>query len=453
MLRKNPSWSLCIRDVLRPLYTNFQISEAALSADLKISFIRSCITIMYNERMQRDAINTKTAAFLLTPRADKMLASLSSAELRPDRLLQTLTQLRSRMTAGEAGAIVSLAQLRARAADKFPQAGQLYFISEALEQATAWPIALRRAAWMDRHLPPGPLLDLGCGVGGDLLALAQFRPVIAYEIDPVRACFARANAKAIGVADRVEVREEDWVSAMESGRLPDAAGAFADPARRKQGTRVFSLHEMEPPLDRLLALQRQLPALGVKVMPGVADDEIPARCSIEFTGHAGTCKEAVLWFGPLAKEKRWASVEVGGTWHEMIADPGKEAPVGLLHPGDTVHEPHSAVIRAGAFAELCELLEAHLIEPQIAYLASPVAHSHPLVQSFRVLEVHPFSLKLANQRIRALGIGQLELKKRGFPMPPEQLRSRLKLQKQGRSAVLLILRRDAGHAMIFAERG
>ena len=38
--------------------------------------------------------------------------------------------------------------------------------------------------------------DLGCGIGGDLLALAQRRPAIAYEVDPVCARFAAANAAA-----------------------------------------------------------------------------------------------------------------------------------------------------------------------------------------------------------------------------------------------------------------
>ena len=407
---------------------------------------------MYNETMQRDAINTETAPFLLTSAAAEMLTTLSPADLREQGLLQTLMRLREHVSANEAGALVALAQLRLRARAKFPKANDLYFISEALEQATAWPVALRRAEWMHRNLPPGPLLDLGCGIGGDMLALSQFRPVIAYEIDPLRASFAQANAEVAGCADQVDVRNEDWILAMLEGRLPDAIGAFADPARRRQGVRVFSLNEMVPPLDRFLTLQQIIPALGVKVMPGVVDNEIPPNCGVEFTGHDGSCKEAVLWFGPLAQHRRWATIQVENQWHEIVSNSEKSPPIGSIQAGDFVHEPHPAVIRAGALTELCTQLEAHLIEPQIAYVASSVARSHPLVQSFRVLEVHRFSLKQLNRRIQSLGIGNLELKKRGFPTAPENLRARLKLQTGGRSAVLLILRRDAGHAMILAER-
>jgi len=110
------------------------------------------------------------------------------------------------------------------------------------------------------------------------------------------------------------------------------------------------------------------------------------------------------------------------------------------------------VIRAGAFAELCRQLDAYLLDRRIAYLVSPDLHEHPLVQAFRVLETHPFSLKQLNRRLQALGIGELELKKRGFPVAPEQLRSRLKLAKRGRPAVLLLVRNGDKLLMIIAER-
>jgi SAM-dependent methyltransferase len=402
--------------------------------------------------MQWHAIDAETASFLLSAQAEEMIASLAGQQLAPNYLLQTLTALRRRASAQQAGAVVALAQLRQRAAGKFPRAERLYFVPEALEQATAWPVAMHRAAWLHNRLPPGPVLDLGCGIGGDMLALAQFRQVLAYEIDPVRARFAEANAAAMDVASRVEIHCANWVEELAADRLPVAAGAFADPSRRRAGARIFSLHDMEPPLEQLLALQQQIPALGVKVMPGVDENELPTGCGVEFTGHDGACKEAVLWFGSLAAHRRWATVQAGNVWHEVVGDAGQTLPIGPVQDGDFIHEPHPAVIRAGAFAELCAQLDAHLIEAQIAYMASPRLRTYPLVQSFRVLEVHPFSLKLLNQRIQALAIGQLELKKRGFPVAPEQLRPRLKMTKSGRSATLLILRRDAGHEMIFAER-
>ena len=277
--------------------------------------------------MSTDAINEQTVEFLVSSSAQTILAGLRADDLRPDRVLSTLTRLRKEFSSENAGALVALAQQRLRASAKFPDADRLFFVGEALEQATAWEIADRRAAWMHTYLPPGPLLDLGCGIGGDMLALAKYRPVIAYERDPLRARLAQANADAMGLGHRAEVRMADWTVELAEDRLPHAAGAFADPARRGTGRtqggrrrRLFSLFEIEPPLEMLLALQAKIPALGVKVMPGVSDDEIPDRCGVEFTGHAGACKEAVLWFGPLAVHRRWASVHAGGVWHEIVAE-------------------------------------------------------------------------------------------------------------------------------------
>ncbi len=399
----------------------------------------------------RPAITLASVDFLLSQRARDALAGLSQAHLEPSTILPIATDLRRTFTAAEAGALLALAQLRQAARDEFPAAEGLYFTAEALEQATAWPVAAHRAAWFDQHAPPGPVLDLGCGIGGDTLALAARRPVIAFEKDPLRLRLAQANAEALGLARRIEFHLADWTAELAAGRLPPAAAAFADPSRRVAGRRVFSLHGMAPPLAALLALQQAVPALGAKVMPGVADDELPDRCGVEFISHAGVCKEAVLWFGPLAQQRRWASVHGRDGWQRIVAG-GAPPPVGPLQAGMLLHEPDPAVIRAGAFHELCDPLDAHLFDPQIAYLVAHGSRLHPLVQSFRLDEVHPFNLKLLNRRLQALEVGVVELKKRGAPMEPEHLRPRLKLVAGGRPAVVFFTRRGDDHLMLIGER-
>src|SRR5690606_7650822 len=110
-------------------------------------------------------------------------------------------------------------------------------------------------------------------------------------------------------------------------------------------------------------------------------------------------------------------------------------PLGPLAPGMTLHEPDPAVIRAGTFTPLCAALGAHLFDGQIAYFVGEAAVTHPLVQSFRILEIYPFNLKTLQTRLRALGISRVELKKRGAPFAPESLRGRLKLPDGNRAGV------------------
>ncbi|MDQ3249365.1 MAG: SAM-dependent methyltransferase, partial [Chloroflexota bacterium] len=227
--------------------------------------------------------------------------------------------------------------------------------------------------------------------------------------------------------------------------------AYADPARRVSGKRVFSLHGMQPPLATLLRLQQQIPHLAVKVMPGVDDAELPSGCGVEFISHDGVCKEALLWFGALALRPRWASVHMPGGWQSVVAS-GRTPPLGKLLAGQFLHEPDPALIRAGCFAELCEQLAAHLFDAQIAYLVSSQRKLDPLVRSFLIHEIHPFSLKVLNRRLRALGIGRVELKKRGFPVEPEALRKRLTLTAGGRPGVVVFTQQNDNHIMLICER-
>jgi SAM-dependent methyltransferase len=344
-----------------------------------------------------------TVEFLVSPAAQGALATLQECDLAEGQTLALLQRLRRQFGPVEAGALLSLARVRQRAAAKFSEADRLFFTAEALEQATAWPIAQWRAAWIDQQAPPGPLLDLGCGIGGDLLALAQRRPVIAFETDPVRIRLAEANVAALGLREQVQFIQADWTAWLAANRLPNAAAAFADPARRVEGRRIFSVKAMQPPLSQLIQLQRRLPHLGVKTMPWIADEEIPTSSGVEFISHEGVCKEAILWFGNLVKHSRWASVYIEHEWVSLPGDHEQKPPVGPLAVGYTLHEPDPALIRAGVFTELCRRLGAHLFDPQIAYLVSAEAKSDPLVQSFVLREVHSFNLKLLNRRLQALG--------------------------------------------------
>jgi predicted O-methyltransferase YrrM len=399
----------------------------------------------------RDAINLSTVDFLFSPVGRAAAAELNAVDLDDTALAARLDDLRRRFAPEQAGALLALARLRRRAAAKFPAANRLFFTAEALEQATAHTVAAARAAWIHAYAPPGPVLDLGCGIGGDTLALAALRPVVAYESDPLRLRLAQANADALGLGKRVTFHGEDWVVELAEGRLPPATAAFLDPPRRQDGRRIYRLDDLDPPPDVWLELQDLVPALSIKVMPGVDEDDIPPGASIQFVSHTGVCKEAVLWFGPLARYPVWASVHTPAGWQTLVSW-GAPPPLGDIRPGMALHEPDPAVIRAGAFFELCERLDAHLFDAQIAYLVGPPDRTDPLVQSFRILEIHRFSLKLLQERLAALGMTQVELKKRGAPFAPESLRGRLKLGTGGRAGVVIFTRREDDRIMILAER-
>lgn len=328
------------------------------------------------------------------------------------------------------------AELRRKAATKFPQAGRMLFEREALEQASAALLAEHRAERLARHAPPGPLYDLGCGLGGDLLALARYRPVVGYERDPVRAALARANLAALGLDGTVHC--QPFPPGLEG------AGGLCDPARRRDGQRLFDPERLEPPLSSLRSLKLGL--LAVKLAPGL--ESVPDGFGVEFVGLPGECREAVLWSD--CPGERWGSFYRDG-WHRVEAGPDPE-PRGRLVPGCWLYDPEPVAVRARALGSLSTALQAYPFDPQVAYLVGAEPRDHPLAQRFQVLEVLEFSLKRVQSLLKALGWARLEIKKRAFAPSPEELRKKLRLPARGGEGTLLLTRCGLRPMAVMAQR-
>ncbi|MFZ1771231.1 MAG: hypothetical protein WAU00_18630, partial [Caldilinea sp.] len=101
---------------------------------------------------------------------------------------------------------------------------------------------------------------------------------------------------------------------------------------------------------------------------------------------------------------------------------------------------------------MCTRVGGHLFAPDIAYIAAPALRDEPLAQALAIDELHRFSLKLLNQRLATLGVGQVELLKRGFPEEPEALRPRLHLTPGGADGVVIFTRRGDAHWMLIGRR-
>ncbi|MCD6639010.1 MAG: SAM-dependent methyltransferase [Nocardioides sp.] len=342
-------------------------------------------------------------------------------------------------TAEHRAAALTQVTLRMRAVPKFgPDALRLWFTPDALEQATRLPVAAHRAGRLAAAIPGGSVIDLGCSIGGDLLAFARAGLLAAgIESDPVRAAMARANLAALDLPGAVQVADATQV---------DPTGfdaAFADPARRGARGRVFDVEGWTPPWSWVLDLLRGR-AL-VKVAPGLPHDLIPASVEAEWVSHAGEVKEAVLWSGSLATASRRATViPASGGLASLTEedDPyaGGERPVRPV--GAFLYEPDGAVIRAGLVTAVAAGVDGALLDPHIAYVTSEAAFHTPFARSYRVIEQLPYREKQLRAALQERGIGRLTIKKRGVDVVPEALRKRLALR--GDDEATLVLTRVAG---------
>lgn len=356
--------------------------------------------------------------------------ALQAAEaLRPEEsdFLRCHAALSRRFSPALAQAAVETAIWRKAARDKFLHAERMYFTREALEQSTSRQIAEYRSR---RYLGFSRLVDLGCSIGGDTLALAQVAPTMGMDLDLLRLRIAQANLASAGLSARSQFIQADLTTALPLSAA--RVGVFFDPARRLEGRRIFSVQSYRPPLEIVLSWLEQYPAIGVKISPGVALDELrPYPAEIEFISLNGELKEAVLWFGALRTAGRRATLLPGE--HSLAADvPDDHLDVSDLGIGDPrayLYEPDAAVLRAGLVRRLAEQMDAVQLDPDIAYLTTDRVVETPFARGWQIETWLPFNLKRLRAVLHSNGINRVVVKKRGSPIEPEALIHSLKLSR------------------------
>jgi hypothetical protein len=344
--------------------------------------------------------------------------------------------LNRRYPAELARVALETAILRQEAVAKFPFASQMYFTRPALEQASGYEIAAYRARRFEGRRR---LVDLGCSVGGDTLALAGQAPTIGVDLDPLRLAMARTNLEALGLEERAALVQADLRVSLPL-QVSSSDGLFFDPARRSEGKRVFSVRNYQPPLAIIESWLLRCPALGVKISPGVRSEEIGGfKAEVEFISLRGELKEAVLWFGPLRSARRRATLLPGPhTLTASEADLGTEQRLPLSEPLAYIYEPDPAILRAGLVQALGEQLNAAQLDADIAYLTADKLVQTPFARAWAIEDWLPFGIKRLRAVLRQRGVGRVVVKKRGSPLSPEELIGALHLEKGNLERVLFL---------------
>ncbi|MEP7091991.1 MAG: class I SAM-dependent methyltransferase [Nocardioidaceae bacterium] len=335
---------------------------------------------------------------------------------------------------GRAAAALTQVDLRARASVKFgADAARMFFTPEGLEQATRSRVAAHRAARVALS-SPASVLDLGCGIGGDLLALSRAGLTVAgIDRDELRVEVAGANLRALGLGGAVRLAD---VADLDL----DAFGVvFADPARRNARGRVFDVDGWSPPWSFVLELLGR-PSC-VKVAPGIPHDLLPAGVEAEWVSDDGDVKEAALWSPHLAAARRRATV-IRGSGLATLTDDDDPGAAPVLPVGRCLYEPDGAVVRAGLVTAVADAVHGELVDEHIAYVTSDEAFTTPFARSYEVLEELPYKERALRAALRARGVGRLTIKKRGVDVVPEELRRRLSLRGDGEAT--LVMTRVAG---------
>lgn len=362
------------------------------------------------------------ARYLLSEAGQAALAAHGGADASDP--VKLATALRRSLPSEEASAAGEQLTLRARAVRNHGRSDGWLYTAHGLEMMTHPMVAERRAA---RLSPLGlPVADLTCGLGGDLAAVRSAGgEAVGMDRDPVHAMFAAHNAGA------PTVRGDASAPPLDVGRF----AVIIDPSRREGGARRFSPGSFSPPWDAVLRIAGEARAAVIKAPPGIGAEFVPTGAELEAVQLGPSMREVSLWTGAGAAPglRRSVLLPSGAT----LESTEPEADATPVEPRGFLFDPESCVTRATLVTHLAHRLGARLLDPHIAYLTASSPAFSPLAATFEVLDQLPFSVARLKQRLREAHWRPDEIRRRAFPVEPDELR-RLLGKLDGEPVTLLL---------------
>ncbi|MEU6644260.1 class I SAM-dependent methyltransferase [Saccharomonospora sp. NPDC046836] len=369
------------------------------------------------------AFSLDDVAFLRSAEGEEALATCAALPLTDASRIADVAAAR-RAVGERYAAVLETVVLRRKAAAKVEQADRWLFTGDALQQASAAPVAAHRA----RRLAGRDVHDVTCSIGADLVELARTaRRCVGSDVDAVRLAMARHNCATADVAPLL-------VRADALRPVTRDCVAVADPARRDAtGRRTWRPADFVPALDDLA---KAYPGrdLVVKCAPGIDPAVVPWAREVELVSLDGQVREACLWSAGLAEVTRRATVlrSDGTQWTVTDAEPDE---VAVGEPGEWIVDPDGAVVRAGLVRHYAARHGLWQLDERIAYLTGD--EPPPGVRAFRVLEFGNYSEKSLRATLRRHEVGRVEILVRGLDVDPNALRRRLKPKGAREASVVL----------------
>ncbi|MDX2355710.1 THUMP-like domain-containing protein [Dietzia sp. PP-33] len=387
--------------------------------------------------------------FLLTDAGRDLLALAAGLDWSRGRLVASTAAVR-RADPGHAAAAIDVVTARRRAHGRVRGAERMLLTDEAVQQATAWPVAALRAG----RLAGRDVHDVTCSVGAELGELLRAAGrVVGSDLDPLRARMAAHNVPGalVCVADAL---------------APPSRGTVvvADPARRAGGRRIHDPGQLSPPLPGLLAAVDDRD-YAIKCAPGLDTSVLEHSGEVQVVSLDGSVREACLWSPGLsagvrrrATVVRSTAVDAASPWGppRLVSD-GLAVHVEEVTDGDDdevdAHEeadrfivdPDGAVVRSGLVRHWARRNGLRQLDPRIAHLTGPRVPGG--YTGFEVLERCRLDRRELRKVLRRRDCGSLEILVRGVDTDPDVLRRSLSLG--GSRPLALVVTRIGRSAVVF----
>ena len=228
---------------------------------------------------------------------------------------------------------------------------------------------------------------------------------------------------------------------------------YLDPARRDaHGGKVFRIEDCEPNVIKLLPSLRAISnTILIKFSPMLDITSALQSLGNEWDVHVVALHNEVKEIIFVTGNNRIHAVNILHEGNDQFSFTRSEEKSALCAMADCIceyiYEPNAAIIKAGAFRLVAERFQLHKLDHNThLYTADQLIEDFP----GRVWKVIAQPIK--NQRdIAALGIQRAAILTRNYPLTPEELRKKFKLQESD-SHFLIGARIATKPTLILAER-
>lgn len=354
---------------------------------------------------------------------------------------------------------------RQRTHDKLPTFAQIedwwYPIRLSCEQCSSEAIARYKAAIIRQFgKKQDILIDLTGGYGVDTYFLSEQTTQAHYVERNEELCrIAQHNFQIANKPIHVHnTSAEDFLAQYSmagsvSSDVKKEVVVYLDPARRDaHGGKVFRIEDCEPNVIKILPPLRTISStILIKFSPMLDITSALQSLGNEWDVHVVALHNEVKEIIFVTGNNRIHAVNILHEENDQFSFTRSEEKSALCAMADCIceyiYEPNAAIIKAGAFRLVAERFQLYKLDHNThLYTADQLTENFP----GRVWKVIAQPIK--NQRdIAALGIQRAAILTRNYPLTPEELRKKFKLQESD-SHFLIGARIATKPTLILAER-
>ena len=354
---------------------------------------------------------------------------------------------------------------RQRTHDKLPTFAQIedwwYPVRLSCEQCSSEATARYKAAII-RQLGKKQdiLIDLTGGYGVDIYFLSEQTAQAHYVERNEELCrIAQHNFQIANKPIHIHnTSAEDFLAQYSmagsvSSDVKKEVVVYLDPARRDtHGGKVFRIEDCEPNIIKIIPSLRAISStILIKFSPMLDITSALQSLGNEWDVHVVALHNEVKEIIFVTGNNRIHAVNILHEGNDQFSFTRSEEKSALCAMADCIceyiYEPNAAIIKAGAFRLVSERYQLHKLDHNThLYTADQLTENFP----GRVWKVIAQPIK--NQRdIAALGIQRAAILTRNYPLTPEELRKKFKLQESD-SHFLIGARIATKPTLILTER-